>query len=72
MLRGFTGGSGLRRLCVLPPLCSKAHSIFSGGIFLWGAEAHAIVSCAAENWRTRCTDLGVAFGTDLIARGIRA
>ena len=30
------------------------------------------MSCAAENWRARCTDLGVAFGTDLTATGIRA
>ena len=40
--------------------------------FCGRAKADATVSCAAENWRTRCTDLGVAFGTDLIAKGIRA
>ena len=28
VLRGFTGGSGLRRWCVLQPLCSKAQAIW--------------------------------------------
>ena len=98
------GISGLRRWCVLHPLCSKVDAIRShryrsrraharsfsccrcncwwsscehhfrrraegdAGLRRW----YATVSCAAENGRARCTDLGVAFGTDLIATGIRA
>ena len=98
------GISGLRRWCVLHPLCSKVDAIRSHRYrsrraharsfsccrcnCWWSSCEHhfrrraegdvglrrwyATVSCASENGRARCTDLGVAFGTDLTATGIRA
>ena len=33
VLGGFTGGSGLRRLCIVEPLCLKAHAISEAYVY---------------------------------------